>query len=184
MVTPVTRDASLGTGATGYGYGVITGHRFGRAWWGHSGGTFGFTAFFTHYPVEDVTVIVMSNLDNGSAAGLEHDLAAAVFGEPYSLPGEVLEVGVARDVLATYEGTYRTSYVGRTIDARIKLNGDHLFVTFPLLPTARLRALSSTRFQGRLKGGEVTFDFSFEEGRVVGVKLDWSGQKLFAPRVE
>lgn len=49
MVTPVTRDASLGTGATGYGYGVTTGQRFGRAWWGHSGVTFGFTAFF--YPL-------------------------------------------------------------------------------------------------------------------------------------
>lgn len=126
----------------------------------------------------------MSNLDNGSAAGLEHDLAAAVFGEPYSLPGEVLEVGVARDVLATYEGTYRTRYAGRTVNARVELSGDYLFVTFPLLLTARLRALSPTRFQRRLKGGEVTFDFSFEEGRVVGVKLNWSGSRMFAPRVE
>ena len=168
----------------GYGYGVVTGRRFGRAWWGHSGGTFGFTSFLTHYPAEDVTVIVLSNFDNGSAAGLEHDLAAVMFREPYSLPSDNLEVTVARDVLATYEGTYRTEFAGRRTDARVKLEGDHLCVTFPLLPTARLRALSPTRFQGRLKGGEVTFVFVVEQEQVVGIALDWSGHKLFAPRLE
>ena len=131
----------------------MTGQRFGRAWWGHSGGTFGFTSFLTHYPAEDVTVIVLSNLDNGSAAGLEHALAAAVFGEPYSLPKDVPEVGVDRDVLVIYEGTYRMDYAGRTVNARVKLGREHLYVALPLLPTARLRALSPTRFQGRLKGG-------------------------------
>ncbi len=184
MLTPVAQDASMGGGATGYGYGVMTGERFGRAWWGHSGATFGFTSFLTHYPGDDVTVIVLSNLDNGSAAGLEHDLAAVVFGEPYNLPSDLPEVGVARDVLATYEGTYRTEFTGRSLDARVKHVEDHLCVTFPLLPTARLRALSPTRFQGRLKGGEVTFEFVVEQDQIVGTKLDWLGHKLFAPRLE
>lgn len=183
MLTPVTQDASVGGGATGYGYGVVTGRRFGRAWWGHSGSTFGFTSFFGHYPAENVTVIVLSNLDNGSAAGLEQGLAAVVFGEPYNLPSDVPQVSVDSDVLATYEGTYRTEFAGRSIDARVRRVEDHLCVTFPLLPTARLRALSPTRFQGRLKGGEVTFAFVVED-RVVGVELDWSGHKMFAPRVD
>lgn len=173
----------MAAGATGYGYGVMTGERFGRAWWGHSGATFGFISFLTHYPNEDVTVIVLSNLDNGSAAGLEQDLAAVMFGEPYSLPSDVPEVSVARDVLATYEGTYRTEFAGRTVDARVALVGDQLAVTFPPLPTARLRALSPTRFQGRLKGSVVTFEFVVAE-RVTGVTIDWSGHKMVAPRLE
>ena len=184
MLTPVTKDASMGDSATSYGYGVVTGQRFGRAWWGHSGGTFGFASFLTYYPVEDVTVVVLSNFDNGSAAGLEQGLAAVVFGEPYSLPSDVPEVSVAGDVLAAYEGTYRTEFAGRRTDARVKLVGDHLCVTFPLLPAARLRALSPTRFQGRLKGGEVTFEFVFEQDQIVGVALDWAGHELFAPRVD
>ena len=179
MLTPTTQDASMG-----YGYGVMTGQRFGRAWWGHSGGTFGFTSFLTHYPAEDVTVIVLSNFDNGSAAGLAQDLAAVVFGEPYSLPSDVPEVSVAGNVLAAYEGTYQTEFAGRSIPARVELVGDYLCVTFPLLPAARLRALSPTRFQGRLKGGEVTFEFVVEGERISGVELDWAGHAMFAPRVD
>ena len=127
-----------------------------------------------------MTVIILSNFDNGSAAALERDLTAAVFRELHTLPSDAPEVRVAHNVLAAYEGLYRTEHAGRAVGARVK--GEHLCVTFLLLPTARLRALSVTRFQGRLKGGEVTFDFVFEEERVVGVALDWSGTKLFAPK--
>ena len=199
MTTPVSQSVTHSSEqnvSTGYGYGVMTGHRFGRAWLEHSGGTFGFSSFLTYYPGDaarkDVTVIVLSNIDNGSAADLEQSLAAALFGEPYSLPQTApqLEVpcAVPCDVLATYTGRYRTEYAGRVTDARISLvgssDGTHLYVQFPLLPKARLRALSMTRFEGRLKGGKVTFDFVTEAGQVTGIKLDWSGQKLFAPRLE
>lgn len=171
-------------GGAGYGYGVVAGQKFGRAWWGHSGGTFGFTSFLMHYPAEDVTVIVLSNFDNGSAGGLEQSLAAAVFSEPYDLPRDVPQVGVDAHVLATYEGTYRTEFEGRSTGARVELVGDHLCVTFPLLPTARLRAVSPTRFRGRLKGGEVTFEFVVEQEQVSGIALDWSGYEMFAPRID
>ena len=183
MTTPVIQSAVQGA-ASGYGYGVMTGRRFGRTWWGHSGGTFGFTAFFTHYFDENVTVIVLSNFGNGSAARLEQTLAAVMFGQPYSLPHDAPQVDVARDVLAIYEGRYRTEYAGRAIDARITLDGDHLYIQFPLLPKAQLKALSPKRFQGRLKGGEVMFDFVCEKGQVTGIDIDWSGQKLLAPRLE
>lgn len=131
MLTPVTQDAQMG-----YGYGVMTGHRFGRACWGHSGGTFGFTASLTYYPGEDLTVIVLANLDNGSAVKLEQDLAAAVLGEPYRLPRPVPEAVVARELLANYEGIYRTEYEGRTSNARVRLDGGHLCVPVPA-PTRR-----------------------------------------------
>ena len=199
MTSPVsqslTQSAEPGA-STGYGLGVMTGHRFGRAWLGHSGGTFGFSSFLTHYsgavPRKDVTIIVLSNVDNGSAADLEQSLAALLFGKPYSLPQPAPRLGVPydvpRDVLATYEGRYRTEYAGRVTDARITLGGSsdgaHLYVQFPLLAKARLRALSTTRFEGRLKGGKVIFDFVAEAGQVTGIKLDWSGQKLTAPKLE
>ena len=199
MTTPVSQSVTHSgeqNMSTGYGYGVMTGRSFGRAWLGHSGSTFGFSSFLTHYPGDasrkDVTVIALSNVDNGSAAELEQSLAAALFGEPYSLPQTApqLEIpcAVPCDVLATYEGRYQTEYAGRVTNARITLDGSsdgaQLYVQFPLLPRARLRALSSTRFEGRLKGGKVVFDFVTEAGQVTGVKLDWSGQKLLAPKLE
>ena len=111
MTTPVTQSAEPDA-STGYGLGVMTGHSFGRAWLGHSGGTFGFSSFLTHYPGavprKDATIVVLSNVDNGSAADLEQSLAAALFGEPYSLPQPAPRLGVPydvpRDVLATYTG--------------------------------------------------------------------------------
>ena len=191
VTTPVTDDA-----ATGYGYGLMTGRRFGRAWLGHSGGTFGFSSFLTHYPDEDVTVIVLSNLEDGSSADLERDLTALTFGEPYRFPDALserrAEAIVARDVLARYEGVYRVDYAGRPMNARVDLITDgpadgltgYLQVKFPLLNAARLRTLSPTRFRTRLKGGEVTFEFVLEGERASGVSLNWSGTVLFAPKQE
>ena len=171
MRTPV-KEAN----GVGYGYGFMTGERFGKPWWGHSGGTFGFSSFYTHYPAEDATVIVLSNLENGSAGKLEHSLAAALFGKPYDLPSEATFIDVAPETLRHYEGTYRSDFMGRPINFEVRLE-DGLSVKFPLLPRAKLRALAANRFQGHLKGSEVIFEFFEDE-----VRIDWAGQEMVAPK--
>ena len=30
----------------------------------------------------------------------------------------------------------------------------------------------------------MTFEFIVQEGKIVGIKLDWAGQEMFAPRVD
>ncbi|QRK11721.1 serine hydrolase [Archangium violaceum] len=169
---------------TGYGYGFVTGERFGQRHVGHSGGTFGFTSWFSRYPEADAVVIVLSNLENGNATRLDQDLSGLLFGVTPELPRARASVEVAPGVLAEYAGTYRTEYMGRPMDFRVRLDAGALHAHLPLLPRARLTALSEQRFQGRLKGGEVLFTFQrAAAGEVSGVEMDWAGVRMVAPRV-
>jgi CubicO group peptidase (beta-lactamase class C family) len=178
--------AAATDGEIGYGYGLFLTTRFGRRLVGHSGGTFGFTAFWSRFPTEDLSVIVLANLDNGSAERLERDLGAMVLGEPYQLPSDRRFVSPPTEVLDRYVGRYRSRFAGRAIDFAIERVDAELFAVFPLLPRARLRALSDRRFFSRLKGGDVVFGFEVEtEGAsATGIAVDWSGNPMHCPRID
>jgi CubicO group peptidase (beta-lactamase class C family) len=180
MRTPVASD-----GPIGYGYGLFSTARLGRPIIGHTGGTFGFTAFWSRFSTEDAVTIVLANVDNGSAERLERDLAAVLFGEPYDLPGLPTFVRVEREVLADYVGRYQSAYAGRRIDFEVGFAGDDLQAVFPLLPKARLRPLSSSRFLTRLKGGEVVFEFVRDRpgAPISKLTMDWNGTLLDCPRL-
>jgi CubicO group peptidase (beta-lactamase class C family) len=170
-------------GPIGYGLGLFSTTRSGRTTIGHSGGTFGFTAFWSRYPADDVVTIVLANVDNGSADRLERDLAAVAFGDRVDPITARTFVTVSADVLARYAGRYQSSFAGRRIDFAVELADDRLFAAFPLLPRVPLRPLSSTRFFTRLKGGDVTFEFVGAAGAITGIRVDWSGTAMECPRL-
>jgi hypothetical protein len=161
----------------GYGQGFISLRRFGRTAVGHSGGTFGFSSFLTHYPDDELTVIVLSNFENGSAAALERDLAAVMLGQPYTLPTRETTVSLSESQLRAWVGDYATEFIGRPLTMTIALKNGALVAKFPLLPGSRLRALSPNRFAGNIKGGEVRFEFFDDRA-----ELDWSGTTMIARR--
>jgi CubicO group peptidase (beta-lactamase class C family) len=181
MKRPVATD-----GPIGYGYGLFSTTRFGRAVVGHTGGTFGFTAFWSRYEADDAVTIVLGNVDNGSTERLERSLGAALLGEPYDLPGTPTFVEVEPHVLVDYVGRYRSAYAGRRIDFAVALEGSDLHAVFPLLPKARLRPLSTSRFFTRLKGGDVILEFvrPGPSERVSGITMDWSGMAIECPRLD
>jgi hypothetical protein len=106
-------------------------------------------------------------------------------GQPYQLPGERTFIEVEPQALAPYTGRYQSSFAGRRIDFVVALERDQLFAVFPLLPKARLQALSTTRFFTRLKGGEVIFEFVRDgaTGPVSRIAVDWSGMAMECPRL-
>lgn len=179
MKTPVCHE-----GALGYGLGLFRTERLGRTVTGHSGGTFGFSAFWTHYGDQDTTVIVLSNLDSGSADRLERDLAAATYGLPVAGPDEMVFVDLPEAALTPFVGRYRSSFAGRTMDFQISVESGQLTVKFPFLAAARLRPVSPSRFFTRLKGGDVTFEFLSTDQRVSGIDVNWSGDPLHCPRLD
>jgi CubicO group peptidase (beta-lactamase class C family) len=170
-------------GPIGYGHGLFSTVRFGRTSVGHSGGTFGFTAFWSRYPADDLVTIVLANVDNGSAERLERGLAGIVFGARVDPSEARTFVSVSTDVLARYSGRYQSSFAGRRIDFTVELADDRLFAVFPLLPRAPLRPLSATRFFTRLKGGDVIFEFVGAAGAITGIQVDWSGTTMECPRL-
>jgi hypothetical protein len=168
-----------------YGLGLQVGERFGRAWNGHAGSTFGYTAFFTRYPADDALVVVLSNYDNGSAARIEQDLAAILFDQPYTLPEGRVFVQLAPEHLVRCTGRYLSSFMGRQMPFDVTLEEGELYVKFALLPKGHLRATAHNRFFTHLKGGEVEFVFAGPASEPsTHVDMDWSGYASSAPRLK
>lgn len=172
-------------GGTGYGYGLMLTRRHGDDVIGHPGGTFGFTSFWSRYIEAGVSVIVLANVDNGSADALERNLALAAMGRPYEMPAEHTFVSLPHEVLDRYVGRYRSSFAGRDIDFSIERKGDELVAVFPLLPRAPLRPLAEARFFVRLKGADVTLDFDIDptDGRPRHIEVDWGGMPMRWPNL-
>jgi CubicO group peptidase (beta-lactamase class C family) len=75
MFTPVKND---------YGYGLVLAPMFKHKQIGHGGGINGFATMFERFPDDDATVIVLSNVEGGSAVA--RGLTAILFGETYNMP--------------------------------------------------------------------------------------------------
>lgn len=73
MLTPVSVKNS------DYGYGLYIENLDGRTRVSHDGGIFGFTAFLAHYPEQEVTISILTNLQEAPVEAISLDLAKAIF---------------------------------------------------------------------------------------------------------
>jgi CubicO group peptidase (beta-lactamase class C family) len=87
IFTPFTKGAPEGDQYS-YGYGWNLGKKFDRQSISHSGRHNGFKAYIIRFPSERVTVLVQGNSDRANATRTGTNLAAMVFGAPYTAPVE------------------------------------------------------------------------------------------------
>lgn len=85
IFTPFTKEAPEGDQYS-YGYGWNIGKKFDRQSISHSGRHNGFKAYILRFPSERVTVLVQGNSDRANATRTGTNLAAIVFGAPYTTP--------------------------------------------------------------------------------------------------
>ena len=79
MITPT----ELSDGSTyDYGYGLDVGALNGHTYIGHGGGINGFTTYLSHYPDHDLTIVVLTNIENGDPFSIEQALAEIVLTAP------------------------------------------------------------------------------------------------------
>lgn len=77
MITPVKlADGTL----TDYGYGLGMSVHDGHPVIRHGGGTVGFTTYLTHYPQDDLTIVLLTNNDSVVAWRVDDDISRAVLG--------------------------------------------------------------------------------------------------------
>jgi hypothetical protein len=62
-------------------------------------------SYIGHYPDEKLSIILLSNREDGFVRRVSMDLAAIAFQEPYSFPKAAVKIG--EDVLNSYVGKYR-----------------------------------------------------------------------------
>lgn len=89
-----------------YGYGLAIYEPFGRRVLAHDGRVSGFSSDLSMYSDEDVTVLVLSNVQTGIGDAFRRDLAAIVLGEAYELPDLTRTPPVAPVELSELAGTY------------------------------------------------------------------------------
>ncbi len=139
----------------GYGYGIGTGDFQGHKSIRHSGGIPGFSTYMSRFPDDDMTFIVLSNLQTGQSNRIANELARLWLGLPTPPPpAPIVGVEVKPEVLDRYVGVYEltpgfnitVTRVGNVLSAQATGQG-----AFPLTPT------SDTEFHFQPAGIRVVF---------------------------
>lgn len=168
MTTPVKNDYGLGLGV----------QKGKRTMYSHGGGIEGFDTYLAYYPDTQVTVVALSNLNSAAPEEIASRLGALVHGETVVLTDERKEIGLPREVLERYVGTYALSpelNVMVTLDGAqllTQVSGQRHFATF---------AESRTRFF--VKEVDAQWEFVETNGKVTHVVLHQNGREIKAPRI-
>jgi hypothetical protein len=109
-----------------YGYGLAVSYLDGHRRINHVGGTLGFSSQISHYPDEDVTVVVLTNTENANAASIESSVARAVLdlGEPATK-----DILLEASELGRYAGRYDIGLT--TVDVNAQEGRLHIGVDVP-----------------------------------------------------
>lgn len=166
---------------SGYGYGWGIGKRFEHRSISHGGGIYGFATDISRYPYDNVTVIVLTNIQGSPAGRVSNDLAAIVFGAKYEIPQERREIALDAKTLEKYVGEYKIEQpsVGLNIlieDGKLfgQLNGQSKFALAPE---------TETKFFSKDVGATITFTKD-ADGKVTGLTLSQGGAGFPANKIK
>jgi len=144
MTTPFKQDYAFGLGVH-----ITAGHKV----IDHGGGIEGFNTHLAYYPDDQLTVVVLGNL-NGPASDIAGKLGAVALGQPVQLPSERKEITVPRKVLEKYVGTYELK---PGFDLVVTLEGDQLAAQATGQQKFPLFAESETKFFLKVVDAQVEF---------------------------
>jgi len=144
MTTPFKQDYAFGLGVH-----ITAGHKV----IDHGGGIEGFNTHLAYYLDDQLTVVVLGNL-NGPASDIAGKLGAVALGQPVQLPSERKEITVPRKVLEKYVGTYELK---PGFDLVVTLEGDQLAAQATGQQKFPLFAESETKFFLKVVDAQVEF---------------------------
>ena len=96
-------------GEAKYAAGVLVEDIEGQTVYFHGGGIEGFNTWLGHDPAKDITVVVLANLNGGSANQLGRSLMTLAQGGEIKLASELVEIPTDDINLDQYAGTYRVT---------------------------------------------------------------------------
>lgn len=181
MFTPRVKDAGVTSGmGHSFGYGWAVDESFGKRRVWHNGHIFGFCAMLAMYPDDDVTIIVLSNVQNNSPVEkISEALAAIVFGEEYALPKIRKEVALKPDQLLKLVGTYEYS---PDFLIEVTVSNGKIYLQGTGQPQLRLRPMNE--FQFFLKEADLEIHFQVENGEITGLVIHQYGNEMPAKKIK
>ena len=165
MATPYKAD---------YGYGLFIHSEDGRDVVEHGGNINGFNSEMAHYPDDDVDIIVLDNIEGGTASAVHAQLQRLVHGETVTVPVVRKAVHVDRDILQTYVGTYAWT---PTFSIVITLEGDQLVSQATGQGKLPVYPQSETLFFAKAVDAQVEF-FKDDKGKVAYLMLHQGGRDI------
>jgi Domain of unknown function (DUF3471)/Beta-lactamase len=161
-----------------YGFGLFISTVNGHKRIDHGGGIEGFNTEVAYWPEDQLTVIVLANLNGNAPEQIANQLASGLHGEKVILPSERKEMTLSPQVLGTYVGTYS---LAPNVDLKVTLEGDHLVTQLTGQPPVAVFPESETVFFLKVVDAQLEFGKN-AAGAVTQVTLHQNGRDLVARR--
>lgn len=152
---------------------------FGRPLVLHAGGLHGVATDLLYYPNEQVTIVILANLETSPMAAIARDLSAIVFGADYALPVVRHAVEVESAILDRHVGDYQ---LAPEVTFNVRREGVRLIVQATGQPADVAVPESPTRFFSRRTDAQITF-IQDPAGQTTQLVLHQNGRDLTAPRL-
>ena len=175
VIGPASLRAMFTDYGHGYGYGQYVDTRARHVRWSHGGGINGFASMLAHYPNDDVTMVVLSNLQDAEVNKIATDLAALAFGE-WAPPTTIT---LPEAALEAFTGAY---LIAPSVVLRITRDGHQLVMQFTRKAKASLFATSERTFVARVVDSALTFD-AVVDGHSPGLTYHEGTLEQRAPRI-
>ncbi len=140
------------SGLGNYGFGFKIDELFKNKRIYHHGGTMGYTASINRYVNDDVTIIVLSNINGTPIDQLTKDIAAILFKKEYYVPD--LNYELKQEAFKKYAGTYKLDS-GREVT--IMSNADKYFVKLKQGPAFEIIPSGQNEFFLKIMGEKIEF---------------------------
>jgi CubicO group peptidase (beta-lactamase class C family) len=173
MFTPFKSDYA-------YGWQVPTPspQTFGRRQTAHGGGINGFSTMIVRLTEDNITSIVLANVQQAQTGRIARDLLAILFGEPYRVAVERTVAKVDPTLYDAYVGQYPLS---PTFILSITREGDRLMTQATGQPKFEVFPESETKFFLKAVDAQITF-VKDERGTVTHLILHQGGKDQKAPK--
>jgi hypothetical protein len=163
----------------GYGLGIDSLQNHKRI--AHAGRMGGFISYISHYPVDELSIVVLSN-NLSNAFGISQALAAIVFDIPVMPPYQPKEVATDSAIIIRYIGKYLRSN-SSTIDTLVSKQG-RLYIHFQGGEQYELKPESKTKYFLDFFP-DVKLEFNIDaEGKISKVYFIDTGVKFEMIRLE
>lgn len=180
VIEPASLKAMFTDYGAKYGFGQAIGSLGSHRLWSHGGGINGFATLLSRYPDDDLTVIVLSNIQEAPVGKIRAELAALYLGVTIPAKTTPAIVKLEPSTLTRYEGRYRIS---PAMTLTVAAEGDHLVVQATGQPPLAARPTAERDFYIETPEARLTFEGP-ADGKASAVVIHQGGVDTTAKRIE
>lgn len=144
-----------------YGLGWMCPSSDGHRGIGHTGAVNGFLAYFIYYPLEQLTLIFLSNTGSFNGRQLASDLTALAFNEPYQLPKAAETTALSQADLQSYAGVYELK---DQLTVEVLVENGHIYA-WPKGDNDKTELIPNGTDKFLVAGPQVPVEFIREDGK-------------------